>query len=99
MIETTPSIRGVVQGLIPSNGGDALLFARIEGRREEDTQYDKADVTIDRDTKLTRMRGGEQVPFPLDSLAIGMKVEATFTGPVMESYPVRATASQLVVLE
>lgn len=97
MFEATPSIRGEIRALIPASGAGDLGFARIEGSRQEDVAYDKADVTITRTTTITRRRGGEVESITFDSLRVGMIVEATFTGPVMESYPVRATAASIVV--
>jgi hypothetical protein len=97
MFEATPSIRGEIRALIPATGGSDLGFARIEGRRQEDVQYDKADVTITRATTISRRIGGQVEALPFDSLRVGMTVEATFTGPVMESYPVRATAASILV--
>lgn len=99
VFDSSPSIRGEIRAMIPASGGNDLAFARIEGKREEDTQYDKADVTITKSTTIFRRRAGQQERLSFDSLHTGMTVEATFTGPVMESYPVRATASTITVIE
>lgn len=99
LFESSPSIRGEIHAMIPGSGGNDLGYARIVGTREEDTQYDRADVTIDRSTVIVRTRAGSREALAFDSLRTGMKVEATFTGPVMESYPVRATAATIVVIE
>ena len=93
------SIRGSVTAMIPSTGNDNLGFLRIEGDKEADTQYDRADVAITPSTRLFRRRGSERAPVPFDSLRVGVRVEAKFTGPVMESYPVRANASEITVIE
>lgn len=95
----TPSIRGSISTIIPSAGGDELGFVRIEGSRSPETQYDRADVAINKSTTLLRRRGGSDSPITFDSLRTGLRVEATFTGQVLDSYPVRATARELVVLE
>src|SRR5687768_455569 len=60
LFEATPSIRGEIRAMIASTGGDDLGFARIVGKREEDTQYDRADVTITRTTTIFRRREGRQ---------------------------------------
>ena len=70
---------------------------RVEGTLEAGTSYDKASVRITRDTRIFKGRGGRRMPF--NSLTVGTLVEATFTGPVAESYPVQATASEIVILE
>jgi hypothetical protein len=99
MFDSSPSIRGTIRAMLPSGTANDLGYARIEGTKEADTEYARADVAITRSTKISRMRGGSIEAMPFDSLVAGMKVEATFTGPVMESYPVRATAAAIVVLE
>lgn len=99
MFETTPSIRGEIRAMIPGSGGDDLGFARIVGKRDADTQYDRADVTVNRATSIFRRRGGLHEALTFDSLIAGMMVEVTFTGPVMESYPVRATAATIAVID
>jgi hypothetical protein len=99
MFDASPSIRGEIRTILPATGTTDLGYARVEGRREADTEYDRADVTITRATTISRRRGGNLESLAFDSLAAGMKVEATFTGPVMESWPVRATAASIVVIE
>ncbi|HVK39799.1 MAG TPA: hypothetical protein VNA88_14780 [Candidatus Kapabacteria bacterium] len=99
MFEATPSIRGELRAIIPASGASDLGFARIEGSRNDDLPYDKADVTVTRATTISRRRGGALEPITFDSLRVGMLVEATFTGPVAESYPVRATAASIIVIE
>jgi hypothetical protein len=99
MFDASPSIVGQISAMLPAVGTNDLGFARIEGGRQNRSEYDKADVAITRATKITRRIGGAQHEIPFDSLMVGMKVEATFTGPVMESYPVRATAESIVVIE
>jgi hypothetical protein len=75
-----------------------LGFVRIEGTRHRDTRYDKATVTITDTTRIFRRDGTVERTVPFDSVARGAEIEARFTGPVRESYPVQATASRLVVL-
>ena len=99
MFESSPSIRGEIRAMIPAVDGKDLGFVRIEGKRDDDTQYDRADVTISRTTSIFRRSDGRTETLAFDSLVVGMKVEATFTGPVMESYPVRATAATIAVIE
>ncbi len=71
----------------------------IEGAIEEDTQFDKASVTITEETRIFLQEGQERRPVTFEALQVGQRVEARFTGPVMESYPVQATAREIVILQ
>ena len=102
-----PMMRADVRGEItnlqqakPEDKGNKILgFIRIEGTLEEDTQYDKAAVTLTDKTLIFEKKAGEHHPVTFEALAVGQRVQARFIGPVMESYPVRATASEVVILE
>jgi beta-N-acetylhexosaminidase len=96
-------IRGTITNIdrdpeTPKTGQTVLLIIRIEGVIEEDTQYDKASVAITDRTLIFEQKGEVQKPLPINALQKGQKVQAKFTGPVAESYPVQATASQIVIL-
>jgi len=71
----------------------------IEGVIEEDTEFDKASVTITDKTRIFEQKGQDRRPVTFESLKMGQRVQARFTGPVMESYPVQATASEVVILK
>lgn len=78
--------------------GGVLGSILVEGELEEDTRYDRASVTITDDTGIFTESGGELVRAGFGDLAAGQLVQATFTGPVAESYPVQATASEVIIL-
>jgi hypothetical protein len=90
------AIRGNITELQQADG--VVNTVRIEGELEDDTQYDRAMVTITDETRIFRQEGQERVAATVTDLQ-GQRVEADFTGPVMESYPVQATASEIVILE
>jgi hypothetical protein len=71
----------------------------IEGVIQEDTEFDRASVTITDKTRIFEHAGQEHRPVTFESLEIGQRVQARFTGPVMESYPVQATAIEIVILK
>jgi beta-N-acetylhexosaminidase len=71
----------------------------IEGVMEEDTKFDRAFTRITDKTRIFEQRGGDRRPATFDALAIGQRVEARFTGPVMQSHPVQAEALEIVILE
>jgi len=91
-----PDVRGVITS-ISAGSGDVLGSVRIEGAIDQDTEYDKAVVRVEDDTKIYRQSGGQLTEATFADLAVGQTVEAWFTGPVAESYPVQAKASQIVI--
>jgi uncharacterized protein DUF3221 len=95
-------VRGAITRISRVEGegsGRALARALIEGVKEPDTQVDKANVTVTAETGLFIRRGGERKPAEFAALKEGQRVEARFTGPVRESYPVQATAAEITILE
>ncbi|MBE9572285.1 MAG: DUF3221 domain-containing protein [Proteobacteria bacterium] len=72
---------------------------RIEGVREEDTKFCKASVIITDKTRIFEQKGRDRYRVTFETLKIGQKVEARFTGPVAQSYPVQANALEIVILK
>ena len=92
-----PDIRGVVTS-ITEGAGDVTGSVRIEGAIDEDTGYDKAVVRVESDTRILRQVGNAMMEITFGDLEVGQTVEAWFTGPVAESYPVQVKASQIVIV-
>ncbi len=96
-------IRGTITRLNP--GDDAtrkegiLGYLLVEGQKEKDTEHDKARIRVTDKTKIERLVEGARKPAEFKDLKRGMKVQATFTGPVAESYPVQAAAGTILILE
>lgn len=84
-----------IRGTITEIGGNGFL---VEGKKEADTSYDKASVTILKKTTILRVEGELLKEAKADDLKKGMRVEVTFVGPVRESYPVQADARKIVIL-
>lgn len=78
---------------------DVLGTILIEGAVEKDTKFDKASVTVKDNTRIFKREGESYRPVAFDYLKVGQRVQARFTGPVLESYPVQTTASEIVVLK
>lgn len=98
--EEQVDIRGTIIALSPAEaGGEVLGSFLVEGRIEQDTEYDRAVVRVTADTEVLIQRGGGRRLGSFADLAVGQRVEVAFTGPVAESYPVQATAGRVVVLE
>lgn len=92
----TPDIRGSVTSFQRTDDGASML---VEGRVEGGTSFDKASVTVRDDTEVWRREGDKWRRGEIGDLARAKRVEAWFTGPVAESYPVQATARAIAVLE
>lgn len=95
-------IKGSVTNIRKADAGnqDKLIGTiLIEGSKEFDTKLDKASVSITADTTVTEQVGDKRVQASFDALKIGAKVTARFTGPVANSYPVQATASEILILD
>jgi beta-N-acetylhexosaminidase len=93
----SPSIRGTITTMSDTGSHEALTVL-IEGAIEDDTEYDRASVAIGPKTEVLRMAADGTVERGSSSLlAKGQQVEAWFTGPVAESYPVQAAAATIVI--
>jgi len=94
----TVAIRGrVIQTRRNSMSDPPVGTVRVEGTLESDTLYAKATIHVSRKTRLFLGRNGKPASFSF--LQNGDLVEVTFTGPVEESDPVKATAARIVILE
>ncbi|HEX5000333.1 MAG TPA: DUF3221 domain-containing protein [Terriglobia bacterium] len=91
-----PLLAADIRGKVTSVSANTIL---IEGRVEKDTQVDKASTRVTDKTSIFRMVNGQKTPAAFRDLKVGQTVEATFVGPVAESYPVQATAGEIVILE
>jgi hypothetical protein len=95
--EAGVDIRGTVTEIVQGRE-DVAGSILIEGIVEEDTEYDRAFVTVTDETRIFEQVGEDRRPASFAALEIGQRVQARFTGPVMESYPVQATAAEIVIL-
>jgi hypothetical protein len=94
-------IRGKITNVSPaplSNSGNILGSILIEGAKERDTGIDKAMTRVVARTRLFKMQDGKKVEARFEDLKVGQTVEATFAGPVAESYPVQGAAAEIVIL-
>ena len=70
----------------------------VEGKKEKDTGYDKASVTIRTGAKIYWWKGGKKVEAKFSDIKDGCVVQCLFVGGVRESYPVQATAGEVLIL-
>ena len=93
-------IRGEIssyEAVESDNGVVAQIL--VEGQIEGDTSFDRALVIITTRTVIIEPGVATFAPITFRDLTPGRRVQIQFTGPVAESYPVRATALQVVILE
>lgn len=92
-------VRGKITSISVSATSRALGTVFIDGKMEKDTSVDKASARVSADTSIFRMEDGKKVAGKFSDLKVGQTVEASFTGPVSESYPVQGLASEIVILQ
>ena len=59
---------------------------------------DGARLTLKDDSLILAQEGTSRLEVAFSALSIGQKVEGRISGPVMESYPIQATASGIMIL-
>jgi hypothetical protein len=93
-------IRGGLTGVTPAeDGGDVAGSVLIDAGLQAETPYVRASVTVKKKTRIFLSRDGRYERVEFDALKVGMLVEARFTGVVEPTDPVRATASEIVILQ
>jgi hypothetical protein len=85
---------------VTSPGQEAVGAILVEGPQTGEARYDKASVTITKDTRLfAQVDGHVAEVHPAITDLRGKRVEVGFIGPVAESYPVQATAAWITILD
>ena len=92
-------VRGKITSISVSATNPALGTVLIEGKAEKDTNLDKASARVTAETSIFRMEDAKKVAGKFSDLKVGQTVEASFAGPVSESYPVQGAASEIVILQ
>ena len=93
--EKTPDIRGIVTEVFIHNQNLGGFF--VEGKKEADTTYAKALVGITKDTQFFFKQGDTYAIATAADLQVGKVVEVLFTGPILTSDPVQATALEVII--
>jgi beta-N-acetylhexosaminidase len=89
-------IRGEITK-ISTNPSGKITRIFVEGKIEQDTEHDKASISITEKTKIYEAGGKKKLE--ASSLKEGMKVEVDFEGPVRESYPIQADAKTIRIIK
>jgi endonuclease/exonuclease/phosphatase family metal-dependent hydrolase len=96
-------IRGRIEKINPTesaNGNkETLGTLLVEGAKDDKPRFDKAVVRVTTATRIYRVNGQERTSISFDELKKGDRIEARFVpGPVLMSYPVQATAAEIVIM-
>ena len=91
-------IRGRITILSSSDPAHTAGSVLIEGVPEKGMGVDKAATRITPKTRVFKLQDGKKAAKKFSDLKVGQLVEATFSGPVAESYPVQATAGVIIII-
>jgi hypothetical protein len=86
------SIRGVITEV--SRSAEVVL---VEEDPSERSGSAKGEFAVTEETEILEQMGGARASF--EDLRVGQLVEATYTGPVAESYPTQGVAGRIVILD
>jgi hypothetical protein len=88
------SIRGTITEVSRS-----AMVVLVEEDPASQSGLAKGEFAVTDETEILEQRGEDLVPVPFEKLRVGQKVEATYTGPVAESYPTQEVAARIVILD
>jgi hypothetical protein len=87
-------VRGVVTEA--SRSAEVVL---VEEDPSEESGSAKGEFAVTEETEILEQRDGQLASVGFEVLRIGQMVEATYEGPVAESYPTRGVAGRIVILD
>jgi Protein of unknown function (DUF3221) len=88
------SIRGEITEL--SRSAEVVL---VEEDPSDESGSAKGEFAVDGETEILERRDGDLAPAAFEDLQVGQMVEATYSGPVAESYPTQGVAGRIVILD
>lgn len=97
LLQRNPDLRGTITKIYTQGQNTTGLY--VEGKKEADTSYDKARVSITNNTRIFNKQQGEYVMTTAIQLRVGQVVEILFVGPVLTSDPVQATAQEIAIVK
>jgi predicted exporter len=95
-------LQGTVKSVMPRAGGvggTVLVSGFFDGQDVPGAGL--VSLGVDANTSIIDQRMGETgaTSVALTTLMKGQKIRAEISGPVMESYPMRATATRLIIVQ
>jgi hypothetical protein len=99
-------IAAPAQAQPPENGirGEITEVSRsaevvlVEEDPSDEAGSAKGEFAVTEETEILDGRGGDPAPAAFEELRVGQMVEATYSGPVAESYPTQGVAGRIVIL-
>ena len=88
------SIRGEITSV--SRSAQVVL---VEEDPSDESGSAKGEFAVDGETEILEQRDGDLAPIAFEKLRVGQVVEATYSGPVAESYPTQGIAGRIVILD
>ena len=88
------SISGLVTEV--SRSAEVVL---VEENPSDRSGSAKGEFAVTGETEILEQRGGSPAPVSFEVLRAGQTVEATYAGPIAESYPTQGVAGRIVILE
>ncbi len=71
----------------------------VEEDPSDESGSAKGEFAVDGETEILEQRDGDLAPVAFEELRVGQVVEATYSGPVAESYPTQGVAGRIVILD
>jgi hypothetical protein len=96
-IETEPDFIGFITEIQP--GQEEGIRGRISAESHADKIVTRYIITIEEETLIFQEDGGNLREVGFAALETKQWVEIWFSGPVLESWPLQATARQVVIIE
>jgi len=94
-LTTEPDFNGFITEIHQIDRNDVIGSIAVESHA--DKLVEKYVVTVKDETSLFRQDGDDYLRVSFDELKAKQWVQIWFTGPVMESFPMQATALQIVI--
>jgi hypothetical protein len=71
----------------------------VEEDPSDESGSAKGEFAVDGETEILERRDGDLARVAFEDLRVGQMVEATYSGPVAESYPTQGIAGRIVILD
>jgi hypothetical protein len=88
------SIRGSITEV--SRSAEVVL---VEEDPSDEWGSAKGEFAVTDETEILAQQGGDLAPVAFEDLRVGQMVEATYSGPVAESYPTQGSVGRIVILD
>lgn len=96
-LKTEADFTGFITEIHPIGKGDTIGQILVESHA--DKLVDKYMVTIKDETLILQQDGENHRKVAFEALEITQRVQIWFSGPILESFPMQATAQQVVVIK